>query len=190
MYSAAELTSYTGALLIGHPNNYYFTSQFDNKDNRDGIKKTDKIDKAVPYFIGTPDEATGQVYLYCNPDNPQYLQCYVNSNSKGCLTLTNNAADKTLFTVIENGNGDFQLFTTINGTPWYINMQGGNSGSRFCSNTTLNDTNNTLNFQYSYTDPEQCKLDGKAYGLMSFTGGTHGYALMADSAEENVHSLV
>ena len=33
-------------------------------------------------------------------------------------------------------------------------------------------------------------LDGKTYGLMNFTGGTHGYALMENSADGNVHSLV
>ena len=55
-----------------------------------------------------------------------------------------NESEKTAFTVEQNSNGTFKLH---NGA-WYWNMQGGVTGTRFCSYNSADDANNNVNFWY------------------------------------------
>ena len=58
------------------------------------------------------------------------------------------------------------------------------------SNSVSNEQEEKIQFTFIYDvtgSTNQNGLDGKTYGLMNYDGGTHGYALMADS---DVHALV
>ncbi|MBQ1534898.1 MAG: fibro-slime domain-containing protein, partial [Erysipelotrichaceae bacterium] len=75
------------------------------------------------------------------------------------------------------------VFMFHNGA-WYWNMQGGETGSRFCSWNTANDVNNEMHLWYfMQTEEDMYDLDGKTFGLMSWSGGVAGKALMNTSSE-------
>jgi len=190
--SIDELESYdedSTGLCIGHTSGYYFMSQTDD-DGRVGIKKTSKSDvpsaQAVPYYFEKKDGTDDQFYIYCLSGGRQYLKCYVNDKKKGCLTLTADENEKTAFTAV-SGESGFRFYSTINGVKWYINMQGGANGKRFCTYADENDVNNNLDLWYPDNTGDIYSLDGKSYGLMYYPGGVHGYALMAD---DGVHTLI
>ncbi len=65
-------------------------------------------------------------------------------------------------------------------------MQGGGSGKRFCSYNVATDANNNVDFWY-YSDlpGDPYNLDGTSYGLMNWTGGNSGRAMMSSSSQEN-----
>ena len=61
-------------------------------------------------------------------------------------------------------------------------MQGGDNGTRFCSFNTASDNNNKLMLMYkNKPQGDPYGIDNKTYGLMSYTDGVYGKALMAEA---------
>ena len=172
-------------LYIGHTSGYYFRNTIDPKGNRRGITKTTPPQgfpppEAVKYYFEQVEGSSDKVYAYCYADDGVTRQ-YVYNNNNNSLYFTDEE-HKTAFTVSLNGSG-FQF----NNGAWYWNMQGGASGSRFCSWNSAGDTNNYMNLWYSSDIPEDpYDLHGTSYGLMNWNGGVAGKALMGSEAGSNL----
>ena len=171
-------------IYIGHIDGYYFTSGITQiSGSRTGITKTTPKqtsnppeESAVPYYFETVSE--NQYKLYCVDEGKQkYIVQASNS-----LNLTENAGSATTFTV-EEGEGE-KVFRLKGNDGFYVNMQGGSNGKSFAAFNNADDVNAKLYLWY-YTSPEEddpFKLDGKTYGLMYWSGGVAGKAMMGTSA--------
>lgn len=186
--SLDQLTALAASgLYISSKNGFYFSNATTSTSNptRIGITKikpkaTSPPSGAVPYYFEKIDGTDNQFCVYCYNGNEKQ---YVYNNNNNSLSFTDES-NKTVFTVSYDSNNGFRF----NNNSWYWNMQGGDNGSRFCSYNTATDENNYMSIWYSSSvDDDPYQLDGKTYGLMNYTGGTHGYALMNGGG---VHSLV
>ena len=118
------------------------------------------------------EDQTNQFYVYCYAADGVTKQ-YVYNGGNNSLSFTD-AANKTAFTVTQNSGGTFKL----NNGAWYWNMQGGASGTRFCSYNNANDNNNNVYFWYHVAvDGDPYDLDGKAAAVF----GTHTHVPTADA---------
>ena len=165
-------------LYIGHPNGFYFTNTLTGNSSRMGITKTKPAssypgDSAVKYFFEQDPEDSGKFRAYCYGSNGE--KQYVYNGGNNSLSFTDGPG--TAFSVSVNGSGQFKF----NNGVWYWNMQGGDNGARFCCYNNANDTNNNLYlWYYDEIDSDPYGLDGQTYGLMNWTGGTTGKALMSE----------
>ena len=167
---------------------YFDDTIISDKDNRVGITKTTNVVEAAEYYIEKVSGSSDQFYLFCEPNSKKYIKCYVNSAGKGCLTLVNDETERTVFTASTNTDGKFQFCTKIGNANWYINMQGGDNGKRYCAFNTKGDPNNDLVLYTKKYEDDPCDLHGKSYGLFHYTeNATSGNAFM--SAGDS-HSLV
>ena len=173
-------------LYIGHVDGYYFTGgMMTISGSRTGITKTKPAQSvppagAVPYYFEQVSGKADQVYAYClNGEKKQYVR-NTGNNSLSFGDETN----RTAFTVTVDADGVVNL---RNGA-WYWNMQGGANGKAFAAYNAAGDPNANLYCWYSeVVGEEPYDLDGRAYGLMNYTDGTSGKALMA--AENGKGSL-
>lgn len=185
--SIEQLTSLgNSGLYIGNPLGYYFMNTTTGDNTRMGITKSTPAEtypssNAALYYFEKVDNSDNQYYVYCyNGDDKQYV--YNGGNNSLSFSTEEN---KTAFTVNYDSTKGFRF----NNGAWYWNMQGGVNGTRFCSYNTATDGNNYLDlWYYTSISDDPYNLDGKTYGLMNFTGGTHGYAIVAE--DNNVHSLI
>ncbi|SEQ26977.1 fibro-slime domain-containing protein [Lachnospiraceae bacterium NE2001] len=145
-------------------------------------------DAAVWYFkdIVVKDNAI-EAYICTKIDGVDY---YINNKSGNLIELSE--TKKTKFEITKTGSTDYPdtfYFKSSEGSKWLQHSNGGD-GVRFYT-----DKNNAVNcsikvlYADTYLVPnDYYKLDGKTYGLMNYTNGTHGYALVAE--DDNVHSLI
>ena len=175
-----KLNSLDGLLskgfYIGHTSGYYLkngtTSKTSNGTTLSGITRTGK--SAVPTVVAElyyfENAADGKYYIYCmdGENNRQYVV----NNGDASLSFEDSG---TAFTVEMNSK---RVFKIHNGD-WYWNMQTG-TGEGFYATNKANDGNNNL-YLWEATDPgkDTYELDGKSYGLMTWTGGSTAKALMA-----------
>ena len=177
--SLDDLTT-TKGYYIGHTSGYYLTntetSKTSGEDTLSGIKRTSQ--KAVPTVSGAvlyyfENASDGKYYIYCmDGDNKKYVV----NNEDASLSFAEGESDKTAFTVEVNAKGVFK----IHNGDWYWNMQTGSNADGFYSKNKSNDGNNNL-YLWEQTDPntDTYGLNGKTYGLMTWTGGKTAKALMA-----------
>ncbi len=170
-------------VYIGHVDGYYMmdTTIKDNKQ-RIGIEKTKPaasvpVDGAAMYFFEPVEGTDNQFYVYCEKNG---VRQYVYNGGNNSLSFTDEA-NRTAFTAVVN-DGQF----TFSHDGWYWNMQGGASGTRFCSYNQAGDPNNNMYIWYASTgEDDPYHLDGLTYGLMNWAGGVAGKAMMAQSSSEN-----
>ena len=180
--SVAELKALAAeGVYVGHVDGYYFTNGITRiNSTRTGITKTKPAadspnGNAVKYYFEFED-GTDQFRAYCyDADNVrQYVQ---QSGNSLAFTTAENA---TLFT-IESFNSQANTFR-ISGPSGQWNMQGSANGQSFATYSSANDTNARMGFWYfEEIEDDPYNLDGKSYGLMSYTGGLAGKAMMADA---------
>ena len=167
---------------IGHVDGYYLRGTEDDDGTRVGIAKTKPAsttpvtgdDKAVLYYferIGS----TNQFYVYCKDGDTKK---YVYNGNDNNLSFAADESQKTAFNVSVNGSGVFE----IKNGDWYWNMQSGANGTRFCS-WNKSDTNTKLYIwnQWKEVTEDPYGLGGQSRGLLSWSGGVTGKALMAES---------
>ena len=176
--SLDELLTHQEGLYIGHKNGYYFKDTIvESNDGRKGIAKTSPSQTspttdAVAYYFESAN-SEGQYYVYCKDGDTRK---YVKNNNNTSLEFGADESDKTAFHVSVDGNGVF----TFNNGDYYWNMQGGNTGSRFCSWANAADQNAKMYVWYHDAitgDPYE--LEGQSYGLLTWNGGKTAKALMA-----------
>ena len=177
--SLEELAAHgSTGLYIGHVDGYYFTGGIMTiSGSRTGIIKTKPAQSvpaasAVPYYFEQVSGTADQFYVYClNGTQKQYVR-NTGNNSLSFGDETN----RTAFTVDVGADGVVRL--QYKG--WYWNMQGGANGNAFAAYSSASDANAKLNCWFSEeTGEDPYDLDGTSYGLMSYTDGTAGKALMA-----------
>ena len=172
-------------LYISHPDGYYYMNTTTGDSSRKGITKTKPAreypgDNASLYYFEPVNGTENQVYAYCYAADGTTKQ-YVYNGGNNSLSFTDET-NRTAFTVTRNSNGTFKL----NNGSWYWNMQGGADGTRFCSYNAANDANNNVNFWYHVAvESDPYGLDGFSCGLMNWSGGAAGKALMTSAAAAN-----
>ena len=147
--------------------------------------------KASKYYIedavlNTEKTAVTSCKIYCiEQGSKKYLKQSTNS-----LSFVTDKSEASSFAIEKPTNDNTAANFIIAGSNNFCcNMQGGVNGSAFAAYSDKGDANAKLSFWYYEpieTDPY--KLGGKTYGLMNYTSGTHGFALMA--GDKNVHTLV
>ena len=165
-------------LYIGHVDGYYFTGGITQiNPKRTGITKTKPAQSApaggaVPYYFEQVSGTNDQVYVYClNGGQKQYVK-----NTGNNSLSFGNETDKTAFGITVDAEGVVRL----QNMGWYWNMQGGKNGSAFAAYNDAGDVNAKLYCWYKEgAEEEPYDLDGESYGLMNYTDGTTGRALMA-----------
>lgn len=170
-------------LYVGHKDGYYLTSGITNiNSTRTGIIKTKPAKNyppanAVLYYFEPVEGAANQYKIYCKSgDDKQYVIQSANS-----LNLTTEA-QATVFTAEKHGN-EPATFRLKGNDGYYWNMQGGAAGASFAAYQSANDDNAKLKFWYYITnDSDPYGMDGQSFGLMSWSGGVSGKAMMASSA--------
>ena len=165
---------------IGHTSGYYLTgtetSKTSGEDTLSGIKRTAKkavptVSDAVLYYFEEAPEGNKYFIYYKDGDTKNYVV----NNGDASLSIKDDKNYATAFTVEVNDSGVFK----IHNGDWYWNMQTG-TGEGFYAKNKANDGNNNL-YLWKQTDPnaDTYGLDGKTYGLMTWTGGKTAKALMA-----------
>ncbi len=170
-----------GEVYIGHADGYYFTNGITNiKSGRTGITKTKPAESrptsgAVLYRF---EQVSGDQFRLSTVSSGKTLYVVQSSNS---LNLTEKAANATVFT-LSAFPGEANTFRAEGTNGYYINMQGGANGGSFAAYNDATDTNARLCFWYhDEMENDPYGLDGKSYGLMNWTGGVYGKAMMASS---------
>ena len=182
----AELAAQGQGFYIGHVDGYYFTDGITQINNqRTGITKT-KPDQSYPhssavmYYFEKVGETTGQYKVYCLDanNNPKYV-----TQSGNSLNFTANVAAANTFTVQSFGSL-VDTFKVEGDGGYFWNMQGGANGASFAAFNNATDVNAKLYFWYkdSFTDEDPYQLDNRTYGLMNWSGGVAGKAMMASSS--------
>ena len=193
-------------IYISHVLGYFaMDSIYSPANNRTGIKKTKpasvgnvdlaKSRGAVPYYI---EKYEGKYYIYRKEINAgQVTRYYVNrtggtdgtSNPDKSLRFVDNRASATAFEFGVSGSG---LYIKDAGSVSYCwNMQGGtgNNANGFCAFNNLTDENAAFDLWYDNPVPDDpYGLDGESYGLMYYSSGVSGNALMADSSNNHTMS--
>lgn len=179
-------------LYVGHSDGYYFTNETYNVNNssRTGIKKTKSdgksdvpTDSAVLYFF-EKDDPSGKYYAYCNKNNERL---YV-KQSGNSLSLVNSKTDATSFEIALNNENVFKVFT-VKANGFYWNEQGDANGDGFAA-YNANNNGSKINFWYYLsTDEDPYELDGRSFGLMSWSDGVSGKAMNASNAEAGENAL-
>ena len=167
-------------VCIGHVNGYYFKSTTETtSDRRVGIAKTsqNKVNPtgdAAKYRFEKAAGSQNQYYVKC-VDNGQYVYHSNGSDiAKKSLSFTENEDEKTAFTVAIDSNGQF----TLSDGGWYWNMQGGETGNRFCSWNSGTDTNSKMYvWYYEGVEEDPYNLGGKTVAFLVWDGGKTGKAL-------------
>ncbi len=193
-------------IYLSTRNDYFATNKIMtiNNDGRTGITKTTDtysnpnsnasqlLSKAAPYYFDVisynPDSKTISCKIYCLDDhgNRQYVI------QSGTSLNYVDASSASVFSIERYGNSDnngFYIAGSGTGTSRYCWNQQGNAGGKSFASWSGTAVDNAQIWMWVYNPPQgdYTYLNGKTYGLMNYTGGTHGYALMAD---DDVHSLV
>ena len=173
-------------IYIGHVDGYYFTNSITRiSSSRTGITKTKPPQEtpapaAVPYFFEQVGENSNQFRIYCIGTNGSHEYVRQNGNS---LSLTTQA-NATTFTIEEFTAGTPGIFRIQGNNSYCWNMQGGASGASFAAYNAPTDVNARMQFWiFDEADEDIFGLDGQSFGLMNYTGGVTGRAMMANETD-------
>lgn len=161
----------------------YFTNEINSTD---AFIETDKLSEAAVWYFETVDATKYQYKIYTFAEGKKK---YIHNKSGNLIELSEKQADT--FQLSDSSTAKAFYFQ-LNGQSKWLQHSGSGDGIRYWTDNS-NATNSRIKLYYAdtYTVPDEpFTFDNKTYGLMSFTGGTHGYALMADSSDGNVHTLV
>ncbi len=177
-------------LYIGHVDGYYMTDGITRINaSRTGITKTKPAqaypaDGAVPYYFEQIAGTSDQFRIYCMPSGEKKYVIQ-STNSLNFTTVESSAGVFTL----ENGDSP-DVFRFKGSGGYYWNMQGGASGKSIAAYTGAADTNAQFYiWRYEDLTEEPFGLDGKSYGLMNWTGGMAGKAMMASATGDTLDAL-
>lgn len=194
---------------------YFFTSHQENNVGgtltRTGITKTKKPANNTTEPDTAYRESDGETYrsakyyfedIVLNSNKTVIDSCkiycidngakkYLKQDEKS-LSLVSAKSSASSFSVEAHAKAsDNTQYIICSSDIYCCNMQGGSNGSAFAAYSGKTDDNAKLSFwYYEPLKKDPYGLDGKTYGLMNFTGGTHGYTLMADGSGDNAHCLV
>ncbi len=204
-YVASDKSNAAGTPSRGGP--FYLrneTMSFTDKnssEDRIGIvsnKQGDKSNAAKLYFEegGT---ANNQFYIYFKNDDgtKNYLEMYTGSfgsASRAGLRIAASSDDKTLFELEKHSSAEkFRIAATVGGKTFLVIRNGSDANNPMpvvgYELTNTEGDKGTVWMSLDEYAADSLNLNNKTYGLMNYTTGTHGYALMAGE-DDRVHSLV
>lgn len=160
-----------------------------NSCNYDELISNAESAGAARYYF---EKSGAKYYIYCyDGDDIKYVASHKETGSYNSLKLVDNKTDASLYSVSLNDAGYFNIYYS-DGTSdfkWNYAKQNNQTQNGVGAYDEYSDDNNFILWYYVPVDlgDDPYKLNGKTYGLMNYTGGTHGYALMG---EGNVHSLI
>ena len=173
----------------GHAAGNYFLNTVTNiKDTRTGITRTPGAGQmspghptpdAVKYYFEKAENTTNQYYAYCYDNNN--VKKYVRQNSNS-LTLVDESQKEAFEITQPNGKTCFYIKSNDG---YYWNRQGDDNGPAFAA---YNQANAGSEISFWYSEPvsgDPYALDGKSYGIMYWSGGVAGKAMMASSSKTN-----
>ena len=141
-----------------------------------GIKCTSNVSEAELYYFEKVNDSNAHNYYIYRLDGMKRMYMYQTSTE---ITFVDSQENATVYYV----NDDLNKFRCNNNkSGWTYNGNG-----VIKSRADGSEIFGLWYYKTSAASDPAC-LDGKTYGLMNFSGGTHGFALMADSS--TVHSLV
>lgn len=184
---------------INNASAYYLTKTVSNNK----IQMTANTELAEKFYFEKIDGTDDRFYIYYLSGETPY---YVYMSGTDNLNISFSQTNKTVMYVQKSLNAQ-KLFTikaltgrtSDNKSAYWVKDNSNVKGvRRFSKADVENDPSNSVNdaqekqIQFSICNitiqsSGADSLDGKTYGLMNYDGGTHGYALMADS---DVHALV
>ena len=171
-------------VYIGHTSGLYLSDTESIATNgAHGITKT-RPARSFPtadagrYYFEPAEGDTNQYYLFCLKEGQKY---YIENRSAEHIYLTENAENKTAFIVTDESNSRFSLQSTV--TQRYLNNWQDANGIVFACWTAKN--TGSYFYLWSHDDEgagDPYGLDGTTYGLMNWTDGPSGRAMMAEAA--------
>ncbi|MBQ5317406.1 MAG: hypothetical protein J6I96_07610 [Oscillospiraceae bacterium] len=201
------------SFVVGTPGNastapdrggpYYFEgsiAEVTGQGGRTGIQSSAVGDdsNAEKLYFETFDVESGKFYIYFLDElgNRKYIKMVSGSfgnTSRTALKFADGEDDKTVFTLKKNGKAQnlISVYDEITGGYWNrtSKTKNDNKKSPVTGYINNNDAGMTwISLEFS-VDDDPYSLNGNTYGLMNFTGGTHGYSLVSDT-QVGVHSLV
>lgn len=158
--------------------NKYFTNALNS--NSAFIETNDITGAAVWYFEA--DNGSYKIYTYVDK-----VKKYIHNSSGNLLELSETQAD--LFELSDVGADNAFYFKKKGAGKWLQHSNGGDGIRYYTDKNNATNPRIKLNFADTFSVPDNYyNFDGKTYGLMNYTGGTHGYAIVAE--DKNVHSLI
>lgn len=180
--------------FIGYGNKYAKSSL----NNNNCLVETESLSEAAIWYfdIISSDEDVVKVNIYTYVDGiAKYIFCPNNSNN---VQLSSENNKRTLFKITET---DITKFTNFPDTfsvkkdseeRWLQHSNGGGGIRLYTSQGDNNNINDKIKFSFvdTYLVPDDYyELDGKTYGIMHYTGGSVGNALMADVNKNSLSML-
>ena len=184
---------YTKYSVSGTPAGQYYyidgaTNEVPKQGGRTGIGST-AISSTVPagavklyyeYIEGTED----QFYIYKlvgedSEKDREYIEMYTGSfgdGARGALRFTSVRDDRSAFKLNENA-GTLKISATVNGTTYYWN--GNKPNYKEVVGYTKETDVNTAKVVVEVEEPQPLEWDGLTYGILSYTAGVSGTAMMA-----------
>ena len=177
-------------LYIGTIGGFYLTNTtaIGTKDAKTtGIVKTVPAREypsasASPYYFERVEGQDDQYYVYCLDAENQ--KQYVRNTGDANLYLTQDEELRTAFHVQVDNQARFRL----NHGNRYWNMWNGVNGNHIAAWTEAADNNNYF-YIWSGSFQDLYSLDGKTYGLMLWSDGTIGKALMHTTGDGTLDAL-
>ena len=169
---------------IGHPLGYYLTdTEGVATNNAHGILKTKPAqsyphEDAARYYLEAVEGQTSQFYLYCLKNGSRY---YVQNSSNEHVYLTEDETKRTAFKVTAESGSTFSFQSTA--TKRYLNHWQDNNGTVFAAWTEKNAGSKLSIWTEDADIEEPFNLDGKTYGLMYWSEGIYGKAMMASPGD-------
>ena len=157
----------------------YLTSGLNS--NNALIETTDLPAAAIWYFEN--DGSNYKIYTYVNGEKK-----YIHQKSGNNLELSD-TGDSIYISGVTDAVNKF-YFKKSDENRW-LQHSGGGSGIRYWTDNN-NATNSQMLLYFADTiqmPDDNYELDGKTYGLINYSSGAYGYALMAESSANNLKSM-
>ncbi len=180
-------------LYIGTTGGYYLTNvtaASTASSSTNGIVKTKPAyaypqpDAKAKYYFEEVEDGNDEFYIYCLDDDGN--RRYVSNDGGTDLALTGEE-DRTAFHIQVDNSSRFRF----NNGDRYWNMWGGAGGNVIAAYNVAGDGNNYF-YLWNHDDSQVSDpygLDGSTYGLMNWTGGVAGKAMMAEVSGNRLKAL-
>ncbi len=184
-YSTEEVSSLkdlegnraTAGFCMYYGNHKYFTNSLNGNG---ALIETNNVSSASTWFF----TKTGNYYKISTMVDG--VEKFIHTRSGNEIELSDTAD---LFQITATANNSFYLKNSIE-NKWLQHSGSGNGIRYYQSNSNSTNTRIKILFADTMEMPDDWyKLNGKSYGLMSYPGGTLGFALMADENENYLSML-
>lgn len=183
--SVAELANNAYYISNTRSNRTFYV--MDHMSTASLIAKTEDMAAASAWTFEPVEGTSDQFYLRHDGDGgPVYMRMVpAANNNDGVMSLVGDVGDATPFTVAlrvaDRPESGFHMYASANGKRFYLNMSGGVGGNGFGGWHQADDGSVIRLTVPPVTVDDPAGLDGKTYGLINYSKGTDGVAMMSDA---------